>query len=362
MSWSPTRPEENPFVMVGTPNYVGGRFEERQRLVDWVNSSERSPLLLAGVRGAGKTTLTAWLNDYLEFDPHGHFTESAAPTPVFVRGNRSDSLLDQLLTPRDTTVTSEIGGGVLGLRGRREESSRVASPPSLLELMPSGYLVVVDEAQSLSHDQLVEIAEFLERPGSAYSGKVLMAGTPELLRIHPSDGTFGLFGRCQTVTLAATQSYDETADTLYGTAALGDKRFSSDAVELIHDLTGGYPTAVQIAAHFAYRSAREQVDAEHVNLSPGSPGGQQLARVFDQMIRRQGARGRQPHLRTAVLRVLADGAATAQAIADATRKSDAKGVAPALDHLHRSGLVAPAADHRWRIAVPLLGRHLTGHE
>lgn len=361
--WSPRRPQDNPFVMLGSPNFTGGRFEERQQLIDWLHSSGRNPLLLGGVRGAGKTTLTAWLTEYLEFDPYEHFDDDAL-TPVFARGNTSDSLLAQLSAPEQTTVTSEVGGQIFGVGGRRSESTTHPNPRSLLDLFPSGHLIVVDEAQSLSAEQLGEIAHFLETPGPEYSGKVLMAGTPELFYIHPSDGTFGVFGRCPQIRLSATQSLEETTETLVGTVELGsaNKRFTDEAIEFIHGMTGGYPTAVQIAGYYSYRAARDVIDVKHVDLSPGSPAGRQLATAFDQMLRRQGERGRHPALRSRVLRILADGPATTAQIAAAADKSDPKGVAPALDHLRRVGLAEPDANRLWHISVPLLDQHILRNE
>ncbi len=367
MAWAPAPHQANPFVVSGVPNYVGGRFQERQQLSDWLLSPDRNPCLVAGVRGAGKTTLAAWVDDYLTYDHYGNFTpQHTRWIPVHARGDRNDTILDQVVYSHHRTITTEAGGKLLGASAKRSETVSISGARSLIEALPHGYVIIIDEAQALSSDQLVELADFLERPGSEYSGKVLMAGTPSLLHIHPTKGTLGLFARAPKISLAATQSEPETRDTIIGTLSAAAehgtsdlKHFTDDAIHRLHTETRGYPTAVQVGAHYAYAAAPgDRVDAEHLDFSPWSPTGRRLIEAFDQMVRRQGTTGRPPVLRQAVIRHLATNpGAKTRHLVEALGKTDPSALNTTLDYLQDTGLVA-STDGHWRLDIPLLDRYI----
>lgn len=348
--WVPLTPKENPFVSSGIPNHVGGRFTTRQALSDWLHNSERTPFLIGGIRGSGKTTIASWIFRHAQTIPQPFEV-------VHLRGDITDPLITQAVKSAEKSVTSDLSGNLKVIKGGRSQTVRTTGPTTLLEAFPTETLLVIDEAQALTDSQWTEVAHFLETPGE-HSGKVLLVGTPHLLERHPPRGTFGLFGRAQNVLLSATQTLAETSDILRGTVIDSPTKFSEEAINLIHEITGGFPTAVQLYGYYSYALCESETitTADVQRATPDVKN--RLASAFGQMTRRQGNRGRKPELSQAILTQLAHaGASGSTDLAIAVGRDSANAISTPLDRLRENGLIE-LSDGKWRIAVPMLSEHL----
>lgn len=346
VAWS-VKDQPNPFGMSRHPTYVGGRFEQRQGLYDWIRADHRMPAIMVGVRGSGKTTLAHWAMDQLN---------GSVPV-LYARGDLRRSILEQASDPTERSTTAELSTGPRWLNTSVSERHTDRSPKNLLDALQPETYIVVDEAQKLPTDDLADLAYYLETPTDHHHGQVLLVGTPELSdRFADADGTFGVFARGPHLHLSASQPDDEIRDMIEGTIADSDIRFSDAAITRVAEITDGYPPAVQVLCERAALTTN-QIGAEDIDASIPSMYAK-LRPLFHQMLNRQGNAGRPPAIRQAALRVIADHPATSASIASALGKQRGSDLNRVRNDLIRHGLITIDDASRWHLAVKVMRAHL----
>ena len=235
--------------------YPATAFEQALSELLRAMTDEESIALVFGGPGTGKTLLCLVLLSRLDeqvasaFLTNSHFAGRAG-------------LLQAILYDLGQPIT-----------GKSEQELRLALTEHLLETYAAGKrtLVVVDEAQHLTTDQLEELRLLgnLEAPGGR-AVQVVLAGQPSLLD-HVQTPELAslqqrLAVRVQLEPLPAAEAADYLLWHLRTAGARPEKVMTSEAIELLAQGTGGTPRVLNRAASRAMQLACEaevaQVDAE----------------------------------------------------------------------------------------------------
>jgi hypothetical protein len=263
------------------PAELAGREEVLEDLLEAIEVAAHDgrmprPTLLVGARGVGKTVLLAeaaaiagsrfgWPRVHVEIRPDTPFT----PDLVAAIGRTCDQLQQSRpkRTMRTETVTVRaglpgVGGEVRFARAADSDSDpavalRVALA-ELVELMSradSGAVLTLDEAHLASRAELAALAALLqEGTGERWPLVLVFAGLP-LMRTPEHSVTYLERGAWHELGLLNSR---DTARALRRPAEAAGRPVDDAAIDLLADASGGYPYAVQLYGHHAWRASLER--------------------------------------------------------------------------------------------------------
>ena len=231
------------------------------------------PTLLVGARGVGKTVLLAEAAALAgsQFGwPRAH-TEMRPDTPfigdLIEAIGRVSELFEQPPSKRalkTESVTLRAGVPVLSGEVRFARGADSAEDPTpalrpaltrLIELArarESGFVLTLDEAHLASRRELAALAALLqEGTGERWPVVVVIAGLP-LMRAPEHSVTYLERGAWHELGLL---SGEETVRALRLPAEEAGRPMDEDAAILLAEASGGYPYAIQLYGHHAWRAA-----------------------------------------------------------------------------------------------------------
>ncbi len=262
------------------PAELAGREEILEALVDAVEVAALDkrmprPTLLVGSRGVGKTVLLAeaaaiagqrfgWPRVHVEIRPGTPFT------PALVDAlQRAHALLEPPPSTRSLRADgATVRAGLPGIGGElhftRTDTADTEIDPALALRRPltglvgtvldrdSGFVLTIDEAQLANRDELSGLTALLqEGVGERWPVVVVAAGLP-LMREPDHSVTYFERGAWFEPGLL------DAADTLRALqlpAERAGRPMQDDAARVLADASGGYPYAVQLYGHHAWRTS-----------------------------------------------------------------------------------------------------------
>jgi hypothetical protein len=268
---NPYRPGFNqaPAVLAGRDDVVGAAREALD--VAALDARTPRPLVLVGSRGVGKTVLLGevasvagsslgWLTVSVEVRPRQPFTPQLCE-----RLDAAAALLREAGDRRRFELASATArASVLGIGGeigvvRRDgdpppstltiEHSLVAAIGAALE-RSSGLVVTIDELQAARRAELADLAATLQQHvPDGWPLVVVAAGLPSV-RDTGRSVTYLERGEWHEIGLL---DHDDTVLALEGPAAEAGRPLERPGAEVLAEASGGYPYAVQVLGHHAWR-------------------------------------------------------------------------------------------------------------
>ena len=240
------------------------------------------PTLLAGARGVGKTVLLAeaaaiagsrfgWPRVHVEMRPDTPFT----PDLIDAIG-RATELLEQPPPKRGLRAESvTVRAGVPGVGGEvrfiRPDTAPGDPTPTLRPALAglaevalrlgSGAVLTLDEAHLAERRELAALAALLqEGTGERWPFVVAIAGLP-LMRAPEHSVTYLERGAWHEL---GVLNREDTVRALRRPAESAGRPMDEDAALILADASGGYPFAVQLYGHYAWRASTgsQRIDAD----------------------------------------------------------------------------------------------------
>ena len=273
---SPYRPGFNqaPLVLAGRGDVLAAADEA----IALAASDRRTPqpLLLVGARGVGKTVLLGeiagragathgWPNVHLEITPSASFAPQLLQTVA-----STIELLDggpprRRLRATDTVLQAKLPGVGAEIHLTREQHAEgdptLAIAAALRDLADhlmqhdTGAVLTVDEAQLADRNEMTRFAAALqEGTGNDWPLVVAIAGLRSI-RDHRRMPSY--FERAEWHELGSL-GQAATLEALVGPAAAAGRPFNAPAAAYLAGETGGYPYAIQLYGHHAWRASAGQ--------------------------------------------------------------------------------------------------------
>ncbi|MGA9285401.1 MAG: AAA family ATPase [Solirubrobacteraceae bacterium] len=244
------------------------------------------PTLLVGARGVGKTVLLAeagsiagsrfgWPRVHVEMRPETPFIPD-----LIDASRRASALLEQppgkrALRAESVTVRAGVpgvGGEVRFVRPDSDEDPTPALRPILAELVElatglnSGVVLTLDEVHLAERRELAALAALLqEGTGERWPLVVVLAGLP-LMRALEHSVTYLERGAWHELGML---DREDTVRALRRPAEAAGRPMDEDAALILAEASGGYPFAVQLYGHYAWRASNEmkRIDVEAANAA-----------------------------------------------------------------------------------------------
>ena len=291
---SPFRPGYN-----RRPPVLAGRDEVLAAADDAVAMAAREALtppalLLVGQRGVGKTVLLGEIADraahvYGWPRLHVEVTPSTPFTPdVIVAARELVASFDDA-TPGGLRVKQAVvGAGVGPLHGEltfsRAETPADDSANRLRQALGAavdaslrrnaGFVFTIDEMQLADRQELARLTAILQR-GTDFDWPVVLVGAG-LAGMRDPERAVSYFERADWHEIG-TLNRAETLQALRIPAARSGRPLDSDAAEILVEASGGYPYAVQLYGHHAWRASAGQARINRNAAERGVlTGGRQL--------------------------------------------------------------------------------------
>jgi hypothetical protein len=230
------------------------------------------PVLLAGTRGVGKTVLLSeaaaiagsrfgWPRAHVEVRPRTVFTpdliEAIRRTCELIeQPRRKRALRAESVTVRAGLPT--VGGEVLFARTSDAQERAASLRGALTELIElasvraCGVVLTLDEVHLAVRAELASLAALLqEGTGERWPLVVVLAGLP-LMRSPEHSVTYLERGVWHELGLLARE---DTVRALRAPAQAAGRPMDEAAAELLAAASGGYPYAVQLYGHHAWRTS-----------------------------------------------------------------------------------------------------------
>lgn len=327
------------------------------------------PTLLVGARGVGKTVLLAeaasiagsrfgWPRIQIEMRPETAFT----PDLIDAVERTCNMLQDARPRKKMRAETLTVRAGLPGVGGevRFARQADLASDPTptlrpalaelagLLIQRESGAILTVDEAHLAKRAELAALAALLqEGTGERWPIVVVFAGLPSM---RSPDHSVTYFERGSWHELGLLDRQD-TLRALRRPAQEAGRPMDDDAAELLADASGGYPYAVQLYGHHAWRTS---ADRDRIEISTAQAALPRAHRELERGLyaaRWTAASPAQKRYLLAVATVTASGKpATARAIADELGRQP-KQLSTARDSLLKQGTLTVEGDEL-RFTIP----------
>jgi len=283
---------ENPFRpgFNEPPKELAGRetvLEDLREAIEVAALDGRTPrpTLLTGARGVGKTVLLAeagtiaglrfgWPRVHVEMRPETPFTPDLIDAIA-----RANELLEQAPSKRALRTESvTVRAGVPGVGGEirfartAEVDPTTTLRPALTALaelatrLGCGVVLTLDEVHLAARRELAALAALLqEGTGERWPFVVVLAGLP-LMRAPEHSVTYLERGAWHELGML---SREDTVRALRLPADAGGRPMDEDAAVILAEACGGYPFAVQLYGHYAWRasSGQETIDATAANAA-----------------------------------------------------------------------------------------------
>jgi type II secretory pathway predicted ATPase ExeA/DNA-binding MarR family transcriptional regulator len=235
------------------------------------------PLLLVGARGVGKTVLLGeiaeragaahgWPHAHLEVTPSASFAPQLARTVVSTLELLESAPRQGRLHVTETVLRAELPG-VVGAEVHLNRQPQGAGDPTLaiadllralaerLMARNTGVVLTIDEAQLADRDEMTRFAAALqEATGKDWPLVVVLAGLRSL-RDHRRMPSY--FERAEWHELGSLDQA-ATLEALAQPAAVAGRPFEPAAAAELASETGGYPYAIQLYGHHAWRASAGQ--------------------------------------------------------------------------------------------------------
>ncbi len=266
------------------PAELAGREEVLEDLIDAievaaVDGRMPRPVLLAGARGVGKTVLLSeaaaiagsrfgWPRAHVEMRPRTPFTPDLIEAIGRTRELIEQPRRKQALRPESVTVRAGlpgVGGEVQFARASAAQEQAASLRGALTALVDlasardSGVVLTLDEAHLAARAELAALAALLqEGAGERWPLVVVFAGLP-LMRSPEHSVTYLERGAWHDLGLL---SREDTVRALRLPAQAAGRPMDAAAAELLAEASGGYPYAVQLYGHHAWRTSagKERID------------------------------------------------------------------------------------------------------
>lgn len=271
---NPYRPgfNQSPAILAGRRDVVDAIGESLD--VAALDGRSPRPLLLVGSRGVGKTVLLArarsiaaeqhsWISVDVEVHPERPFTPA-----LVARLRDAARAYDQTPPSRGgwqvdkATLKASVAGvgGVVQMSRGPDSSapSETVLEDVLSEVMTSaldrrtGLLLTLDEVHLATIDELAALAACLQH--AVTEGWPLVAALAGLPSMQDSRRMVTYLERGEWHSLGLL-SEAETLDALVGPARDAGRPLDDDAAMLLVDASGGYPYAIQVLGHHAWRAS-----------------------------------------------------------------------------------------------------------
>lgn len=280
---NPYRPGFNqaPAVLVGRDDVLAAAREALD--VAALDARTPRPLVLVGSRGVGKTVLLGevasmagtslgWVTVAVEVRPRQPFTLQLCERLDAV----TEVLRDAGERGRFELTSATAKASVLGIGGEIGVARRSgsAAPTDLTvehslqaavaaaEARGSGLVLTIDELQSARRAELADLAATLQQhvPDN-WPLVVVVAGLPSM-RDTGRSVTYLERGEWHEIGLL---DHDDTLLALDGPARAAGRPLDRDGAQLLAEASGGYPYAVQVLGHHAWRrsTGSKRIRASH---------------------------------------------------------------------------------------------------
>jgi general secretion pathway protein A len=293
--------DERPFSLTPNPRYVfySDRYRNALEQLRYGIEQREGFMMLTGVVGAGKTTLSRDLLEHL--DTAGHYRTALIFNPFL----SPDEMLQSLL--------SEFGCSYPPGASRKDLLDRLNT--FLLAQLVHGYtcIVLFDEAQHLTEEFLeqIRVLSNLETEEEKLL-QIVLVGQPELRQRIQKPSLAQLDQRVAVRCTLSTLTEEETERYLYHrinvAGGRGGVTFSDRAIRLIHRESEGIPRLVNLAADramlAAYVDRSETVEKVHVQRGLDALRGAESVDEQAETGARRG-RGRRVALAVAIVVILA---------------------------------------------------------
>jgi hypothetical protein len=327
------------------------------------------PILLAGARGVGKTVLLAeaatiagsrfgWPRVHVEMRPETPFTPDLVDAitratalleqPPAKRGLRAESVTVRASVPG-------VGGEVRFARtADAQDDPTPALRPALTGLaelatrLGSGVVLTLDEAHLATRRELAALAALLqEGTGERWPVVVVLAGLP-LMRAPEHSVTYLERGAWHELGML---SREDTVRALRIPADTGGRPMDEEAALILAEASGGYPFAVQLYGHYAWRASNDRGRIDVAAASVALPRAQEEFERGLYAARWTAASPSQKRYLTAIATVAATGTpTTARAVADELGRTS-KQLSTVRDDLIKQGTLTVEGDEL-RFTIP----------
>jgi len=237
---------EPPFSIDADPRFIyHGQSYDRvaQQVLDAIRQRD-GIAILTGEAGVGKTTLCRVVMEQLDHRTLTSFVTDPLMTP--------EMLIRKVLVDFGVASTADVRTGRLSKASRGDLKS--ALQDFLFSLAPIGAfaVIIVDEAHTLSHDQLAEIQALVETGGEEQLLQILLVGEPSLLRTLSRSSLRQTFGRVSARAVLGPLPEDEisgyVAHRLQVAGAGPRLEFQPAAIARLYELSGGNPRLINVLA------------------------------------------------------------------------------------------------------------------
>jgi len=267
------------------PVTLGGRADVIEDLIDAleiaaIDHRMPPPVMLVGPRGVGKTVLLGELADlagrrfgwprvHVEVRPGAPFTDDLLRSIEQVRalieqagpgGPRAEAMRPESATLR--AQVAGVGGEVRFARPAPAADPRpLALPDALTSLArlaiehDTGFVLTIDEMQLADRTELATLASLLQA-GAGEDWPVATAGAGLPVMRQPEHAVT-YFERATWHELGLLDP-QESIDALEGPAEHAGRPLDLDAAERLALEAGGYPYAIQVYGHYAWRASDGQ--------------------------------------------------------------------------------------------------------
>lgn len=327
------------------------------------------PLILTGSRGVGKTVLLAeaaaiaarehsWLTTPIEIRPQRPFTPQFIERLGAVRDLYRQAPPGRHLEVAAATVKATVlgVGGEVEVRRRPNPDQEPALPldAALAETCEAamshdaGLLITIDELQLAEKPELGDFAATLQQHvPDGWPLVVILAGLPT---IRDTQRGVTYFERAEWQVLGALDA-EATRVALDRPARDAGRPMDAAAVELLAEASGGYPYAIQLLGHHAWRASRDskKITLEHAPQAIDATQHELAAGLFES--RWQDASPKEREYLAALAQLsLNQGDVTGVQVAEALGKTSRE-VSYLRERLVRKGTLFTEAE-RVRFAVP----------
>lgn len=336
------------------------------------------PTMIVGARGVGKTVLLAQAAAIAgsEFGwPRVH-TELRGDTPfipdLIDAIGRVRNLVEQppskrALKTESVTVRAgvpEIGGEVRLARaaGSAEDPTPVLRP-ALTELAElaiareTGFVLTLDEAHLATRRELSALAALLqEGTGERWPAVVVIAGLP-LMRAPEHSATYLERGTWHELGLLSSE---ETVRALRLPAEAAGRPMDEDAATLLAEASGGYPYAIQLYGHHAWRTSAGHDKIDLAAALTALPRAQRALEDGLYAARWSAASPTQKRYLTALATIAATtNPTTARALAEQLGRTP-KQLSSVRDELIKAGTLT-VDGNELRFTIPGMGAYIRAH-